>query len=511
MRAKLIVGVVAALLALPAGAGAGAAQAGTVASFGAPLGVNAQAGAELLGAGHVVSGPVFTGDQVVWAQETGGGAVVLRSVPAAGGAAPRTLTTLPRIDREQDEHGVDLQGSPTRLAYFEHQSYVPLGQDKYMEGFTFQARIAAGPPGGPFTTVAGCAVVPACDGHPVCFDDGRYGNGVRWALSGDALALIDHCTPEGTAARDDFRTSTLRRADLAAGTPPAPPPAVPAGGFALTGDLVVTAVAGGALTVRRQADGTSLGDLPALPTDLRPGYGTSALGPDGTFAETISEDSRQPSRTLVWVRPGDSQVHRLPLALGGFAAPLLQVSGGRLLVRAPDGHGGVVLDVVDAATGAVTTPLRLPAGPDNRHAAADVIGATLDATGRVTWAVSRCEHTTIAAGTVTDAPQTVTPAICAGPRIVSRTLTADRRGRFTAALVCGRACSGTLRTYVVGEFQTISTRFRLRGAARAQGVAVRLRGRALARLRRTGKAAITLHVAGQDAVGSNAYILRLRR
>jgi hypothetical protein len=255
MHAKLTLTIVAALLALPAGAGAGAARAGTVASFDAPLGVNAQASAQLLGAGHVVSGPVFTGDQVVWAQETGGGAVVLRSVPAAGGAAPRTLITLPRIDREQDEHGVDLQGSPTRLVYFEHQSYVPLGQDKYMEGFTFQARIAAGPPGGPFTTVAGCAVLPACDGHPVCFDDGRYGNGVRWALSGDALALVDHCTSEGTAARDDFRTSTLRRADLAAGTPPAPPPAVPAGGFTLTGDLVVTAGAGGALTVGARPTG----------------------------------------------------------------------------------------------------------------------------------------------------------------------------------------------------------------------------------------------------------------
>jgi hypothetical protein len=204
-------------------------------------------------------------------------------------------------------------------------------------------------------------------------------------------------------------------------------------------------------------------------------------------------------------------VHRLPLALSVFAAPLLQVAGGRLLVRAPDGHGGIVLDVVDAATGAVTTPLRLPAGPDPGHAAADVIGAALDATGRVTWAVSRCEQTTIATGAVTDAPQTIAPAVCAGPRIVSRTLTADRRGRFTAALVCGRACSGTLRTYAVGEFQTISTRFRLHGAARAQRVAVRLRGRALARLRRTGKASVTLHVAGQEAVGSNAYILRLRR
>ena len=43
MRAKLTVTIVAALLALPAGAGA--ARAGTVASFDAPLGANAQAGA----------------------------------------------------------------------------------------------------------------------------------------------------------------------------------------------------------------------------------------------------------------------------------------------------------------------------------------------------------------------------------------------------------------------------------------------------------------------------------
>ena len=172
-----------------------------------------------------------------------------------------------------------------------------------------------------------------------------------------------------------------------------------------------------------------------------------------------------------------------------------------------------MLDVVDAATGAVTTLLRLPASPDAAHAAADVIGAALDGHGRVAWAVSRCEQTTIATGAVTDAPQTVAPAVCAGPRIVSRTLTADRRGRFTAGVVCGRACSGTLRTYVARRrYQTFSTRFRLRGVGAGParpGPPPRPLARAAAPDRQGARSPCTS--TARTASPSNAYILRLRR
>jgi len=469
------------------------ARAGEVAHWDLPPAASASAAQ-----GTDFVGPVLAADRVVWGRGSNSGAwTVAAATPGAPMAAPTTLVTLPLVGApggQGDYHALRLFGSPTRLALFDGIEAVDDG--KYQQSHPVRTRILAGPVGGPFAALLDCGPSGAPECPQACLPSGFYG-GSLIALAGDALLYDDPCTPDPAPAAATAPPGALQRTDLAA-APPAtttlPIHLRQTGVLAIAGELAAVNHPDGSLSAIRLADASEVGAYP--PPAATPGGQTQLLGtgmqPDGKLVGV--RQTYVPPRTEVervqWRAPGDPAVHELPLALVSSqtqafdGGPYVAIAGDRILARTRAADGAEQYVVSDLAGHA--TPL-VRFGPDRAtRPAARPLGFAFDGT-RLAWAAIQCERVTVGLARVGDAPATVAHAVCARPRVVSKSARLDRAGRFRVGITCREGCRGKLYVRLLrGGLAT--ARFGLKPSLAVRHVGLRLK--AAARRRKGPLAAV---------------------
>jgi hypothetical protein len=480
MRVLLVMLVV--LCVAPAGA-----DAGQIARLETSL--VAASGKDTFAPGTLAAGPVLAGDRVVWAQVGADQAFTIRSATVAG-VRPQTVATLPLPAQrgfDGDSHQLALFGAPDRLAWFEGvESY---DDAKYQQSTAVVKRFVAGPPGGPFATVAGCDAPGSCRA-PACYGSGGYGDRPWAALTGGALLVATWCKPDDQLDLvDDPRPRTLWHVDPGGGVA-APLAQVDAEPLAAAGGLVAVRASDGTVTLRSTADGHVGATLPSLDAP-QSGRGAS-LQTDGTLAvRRYLPGAGRPAPVDLRV-PGDPRVHALDVhAIDDH----VELADDRLLlVRAlHDGARELGVARLDGA-GPFEPLLHLVPSRDREHRGAELRGFAREG-DHVAWIVSLCEQLLVGRATLEDAPVSYSPQVCAAPRIVTGgPLRVHRDGRLRVAITCGRACAGTVRLWRSTGPQPVLGRFHLAGSTEARHVLVRVPDSVRRQVARAGRSGIGLRL-----------------
>jgi hypothetical protein len=457
------------VLLLVLGAPAGAARAGEVAHW-------EPTPEELAGLGPAdgVVGPVLAGDRVAWARGSSFGAwTVVAAVP---GARPRTVAKLPAYGtpgHDGLEHGLALFGSPTRLAW--HESSDRIDDGKYMEYSPLLSRVLAGPPGGPYTTVADCRPESGGCTTSLCLPTDFLGQ-AQILLAGDRLLLKDLCA-------DPPRDAVV----ALAAAPPAVAQTLAADAnatslLAATGNRAVLTATDGVLTAYDLRSGVPTSSYPRLDGTLE----SVALGEDGTLVAVRQSTTYQ--QRVTWSRPGEPRAHPLDVPVVDptrdevdEGIPFLRGGTGGDFVLHVHQDGAEALARIDLAGGGLRPLVRM--GPDSAvRPAGRVLGFAVDGT-RVAWAALQCERVSVGV-TALDGPAFALPRrVCVAPRVVSSRARADARGRFTVGVTCRRGCHGELSARPTTGGARITARFALRASSAVRRVALRLGPAALRTVR----------------------------